>query len=109
MGRALDGAELEGSGAKRGPARVRFEVETGQRRRTIEVRRSGGGWTVTMDGRLISVDLTRGSDRWSRLGRSGEGDQGASGQASEPASVHASSYDLAVESRRQGRHIVHVG
>jgi len=87
---------------------VRFEVETGRRRRTIEVRRSGGGWTVTMDGRLMSVDFTRVDDRWSMLVRSVEGDQGSNAQASEPASVHGSSYDIAIESRRQGRHIVHV-
>ena len=88
---------------------MRFEVETGRRRRTIEVRRSGGGWTVTMDGRVMSVDFTRVDDRWSMLVRSVEGDQGSNAQASEPASVHASSYDIAIESRRQGRHIVHVG
>ena len=60
-----------------------------------------------MDGRLMSVDFTRVDDRWSMLVRSVEGDQGSNAQASEPASVHGSSYDIAIESR-QGRHIVHV-
>ena len=68
---------------------MRFEVETGLRRRTIDVRRSGDGWTVTMDGRQLSVDFTRVDDRWSML-------------------VGEASYEVAIESRRQGRHIVHV-
>jgi biotin carboxyl carrier protein len=62
-----------------------------------------------MDGRLMSVDFTRVDDRWSMLVRSVEGDQGSNAQASERASsVPGSSYDIAIESRRQGRHIVHV-
>jgi biotin carboxyl carrier protein len=68
---------------------VRFEVETGRRRRTIDVRRSGGDWTVTMDGRPMSVNFTRVGDRWSML-------------------VSGSSYEVAIESRSQGRHLVHV-
>jgi len=68
---------------------VRFEVETGLRRRTIDVRRSGDGWTVTIEGRQLPVDFTRVDDRWSML-------------------VGEASYEVAIESRRQGRHIVHV-
>ena len=87
---------------------MRFEVETGRRRRTIEVKRSGGGWTVTMDGRLMWVDFTRVDNRWSMLVRPVEGDLGSNASASESTSVRGSSYDVAIEPRRQGRHIVHV-
>ncbi len=69
---------------------MRFEVETGRQRRTIEVRRSGdGGWTVTVDGRPVPVDFSRVGDRWSML-------------------VGGASYEVAIEPRRQGRQIVHV-
>jgi biotin carboxyl carrier protein len=87
---------------------VRFEVETGRRRRTIDIKRSGGGWTVTMDGRVMWVDFARVDDRWSMLVRPVEGDPGSQAPASESAPVGGSSYDVAIESRRQGRHIVHV-
>ena len=85
---------------------MRFEVETGRRRRTIDVRRSGDGWTVTMDGRPMSVDFTRVDDRWSMLVRPVEVDRGS--KAGEFAPVHGSSYEVAIESRLQGRHLVHV-
>ena len=68
---------------------MRFEVETGARRRTIEVRRSEDGWAASIDGREVRVDFVRVGDRWSML-------------------AGGSSYDVAIESRRQGRHIVHV-
>jgi biotin carboxyl carrier protein len=68
---------------------VRFEVETERGRRTIEVKRSGGAWTASVDGRLMRVDFRRVDDRWSML-------------------VGNASYEVAIESRRQGRHLVHV-
>ena len=68
---------------------MRFEVETGPRRRTIDVRRSGDGWTVSIDGRPMSVDFRRVGDRWSLL-------------------TSGSSYEVAIEPRRQGRQMVHV-
>ena len=69
---------------------MRFEVETARQRRTIDVRRSGdGGWTVTVDGRPVSVDFSRAGDRWSML-------------------LGGASYEVAIEPRRQGRRIVHV-
>lgn len=68
---------------------MRFEVETGRRRRTIEVRRSGDGWTAAIDGREMRVDFARVGDRWSLL-------------------AGGFSYEVALESRRQGRHLVHV-
>jgi biotin carboxyl carrier protein len=85
---------------------VRFEVETARRRRTIDVRRLANGWTVTVDGRPMSVDFTRVDDRWSMLVRPVEVDPGS--KASDVASAHGSSYEVAIESRRQGRHLVHV-
>jgi len=75
---------------------VRFDVETGQRRRTIEVRRSGNGWTVTVDGRSIAVDLARAGGRWSMLIRPADRDTGSS------------SHEIAVERGSGGRHLVHV-
>jgi biotin carboxyl carrier protein len=87
---------------------VRFEVETGRRRRTIDVRRSGGDWTVTMDGRPMSVNFTRVGDRWSMLVRPIEVDPGSTSLPNQPAPARGSSYEVAIESRRQGRHIVHV-
>jgi biotin carboxyl carrier protein len=68
---------------------VRFEVETARGGRTIEVRRSGAEWIVTMDGRPVPVDLTRVDDRWSML-------------------VDKASYEVAIESQRHGRRLVHV-
>jgi len=68
---------------------VRFEVETSRRRRTIEVQRSGQGWTVAVDGKALSLDLARSGDRWSLL-------------------VDKASHEFAIESRGQGSHLVHV-
>jgi len=68
---------------------VRFEVETGRRRRTIDVQRSGEGWTARVDDRLLRIDFRRVGDRWSML-------------------VGDASYEVAIESRRQGRQDVHV-
>ena len=75
---------------------MRFEVETGRRRRTIEVQRSAGGWAVTLDGRPLFVDFVRTGDRWSMLVRRADADM---------ASV---SHEVAIESRGQGTHVVHV-
>lgn len=68
---------------------MRFEIETGRGRRTIDVKRSGEGWTARVDGRLLRIDFRRAGNRWSML-------------------VGDASYEIAIE-RRQGRHIVHVG
>lgn len=87
---------------------MRFEVETGRRRRTIEVTRSRDGWAVAMDGRSMSVDFTRVGDRWSMLVRPVDSDPGSKVQASGSAAARGSSYEVAIELRRQGRHIVHV-
>lgn len=86
---------------------MRFEVQTGRGRRTIDVTRSGGGWTVTTDGRSAWVDFRRVADRWSMLVRSVDGSPGSKVSPHESIAA-ASSYEIAIESRRQGRHIVYV-
>jgi biotin carboxyl carrier protein len=85
---------------------VRFEVETGRRRRTIEVRRSGDGWAVTMDGRVRWVDFAPTGDRWSMLVQPVDSD--ASSHATESMRRRGASYDIAIERQGQGKHIVHV-
>lgn len=87
---------------------MRFEVETGQRRRTIEVGRSGDGWTVQVDGRVMRVDFSRVADRWSMLVRPVAADAGQDVSTNESASLRGSSHEIAIESSRQGRHVVHV-
>lgn len=74
---------------------MRFEVETGEHRHTIDVRPSADGWTVTIDGRPISVDFARAADRWSMLVRRAERDAPAS-------------HEIVVESRGQGQRLVYV-
>lgn len=75
---------------------MRFEVETGRRRRTIEVQQSAGGWAVKLDGRPLFVDFVRAGDRWSMLVRRAHNDAGSA------------SHEVAIESRGQGAHLVHV-
>ena len=84
---------------------MRFEVETGRRRRTIEVQRSGGGWAVTLDGRPLMVDFVRAGDRWSMLVRKAEG---VADSAARVTDLHGVSHDLAIEARGQGARLVHV-
>ena len=43
------------------------ELEIGGRRRTIDVRRNGSGWEITLDGRILGVDVTAIGERWSLL------------------------------------------
>ena len=68
-GPAPDGprSNVEGSGATRGPARMTCEVEIRGRRRTIEVRRTGPDWELTLDGRILGVNVTAIGERWSLL------------------------------------------
>lgn len=84
---------------------MRFEVETGRRRRTIDVQRSGGGWAVTVDGRPLIVDFARAGDRWSMLVRKAEG---AAGSAPPLTDSHGMSHEVAIEARDQGARLVHV-
>jgi biotin carboxyl carrier protein len=83
-------------------------VETGQRRRTIEVRRSGPGWAVKVDGRAMWVDLARVDDRWSMLVRSVENQPGPPPFENDPTSRHGDSYEFAIERQARGKHIVRV-
>lgn len=77
------------------------EIEVGGRRRTIEVRRRGNEWEMTLDGRILNVNVSACGDRWSLLTR--------------PPSAEAStglrpdrSYEVAVDRRSNGERIVHV-
>ena len=83
-------------------------METGQRRRTIEVRRSGPGWAVIVDGRGMWVDLARVDDRWSMLVRSVENQTHPPALESDPTARHGDSYEFAIERQARGRHIVRV-
>lgn len=83
---------------------MRFEAESGARRHTIEVRESGGGWTVWMDGREQRVNVARVGDRWSMLVSDADVDRGP-GQTS---TTSARSYEVAIEPGRGGRHLVHI-
>jgi biotin carboxyl carrier protein len=87
---------VEGNRAEGESAGVRFEVETSRRRRTIEVQPGAGGWAVTLDGRSLFVDFVRAGDRWSMLVRQTE------------AGAGSASHEVAIESRGQGAHRVHV-
>jgi biotin carboxyl carrier protein len=91
---------------------VKFEVETDLRRHTIEIRRSGEGWTATVDGRLMRIDLARMGDRWSMLverigGEGGESESGPGTADGQPR--RGASHEIAVERSGHGQHIVYVG
>ena len=81
------------------------DLETKGGRRTIEIRRRGSEWELTLDGRILNVDVTASGGRWSLLIRppSPEG-FGATG----PVSSVARSYEVAVDRRSNGERIVHV-
>jgi biotin carboxyl carrier protein len=84
---------------------VRFEVETGRRRRTIEVTQSGSGWAVTVDGRPLFVDFVQAGGRWSMLVRKAEADEGSRPRVTD---LHGVSHEVAIELRAQGTRVVHV-
>lgn len=46
---------------------MRFEVETGQRKRTVELLRLNGKYTAVVDGRTYAIDVARAGDTWSLL------------------------------------------
>jgi biotin carboxyl carrier protein len=62
-----------------------MELEIGGRRHVVEVRRTGRGSVVTIDGRSFFVDATKADGRWSMLVADGvpegESDQGPSTRA----------------------------
>jgi biotin carboxyl carrier protein len=84
---------------------VRFEVETGRRRRTIDVKQSGSGWAVTVDGRPLFVDFVPTGAGWSMLVRKAEADERS---RSRVAGLHGVSREVAIESRGPGPRLVHV-
>jgi biotin carboxyl carrier protein len=71
------------------------DLETRGGRRTIEVRRRGSEWEMTLDGRILKVDVTAIGGRWSFLIRPAE-------------AGHYGSYEVAVERRANGERIVHI-
>ena len=73
------------------------DLETAGGRRTIEFRRRGSAWEMTLDGRILSVDVTATGGRWSLL----------IGPPSPDASSRRS-YEVAVERRSNGERIVYV-
>jgi biotin carboxyl carrier protein len=75
---------------------VTFDVEAGGTRRTIEIRPSPEGWTVTVDGRLMSASVTRSGGRWSLLYGPAE------------ATPAKRSYEVVLEPSRRGSQRVHV-
>jgi biotin carboxyl carrier protein len=74
------------------------DVETKGRRRTFEVRRRGSGWEMTLDGRILSVDVTAIAGRWSLL--VGPPDGGLYDAKR--------SYEAAVDRRANGERIVSI-
>jgi len=65
------------------------DLETPGGRRSIEFRRRGSVWEMTLDGRILSVDVTAIAGRWSLL-------------------IGSRSYEVAVERRSNGERIVYV-
>jgi biotin carboxyl carrier protein len=83
------------------------DLETRSRRRTIEFRRRGSKWELSLDGRILSVDVTASAGRWSMLigTPSPAASAGQGGASTERA---AQSYEVAVERRSNGDRIVYV-
>lgn len=98
------------------------DVETSGGKRTIEVRRRGSEWELTLDGRILNVDVTTIAGRLSLLigppppspesvPPSPGGFGGASserGAQLKSAGRPGKSYDVAVERRSNGERIVYV-
>ncbi len=83
------------------------ELEIGGRRRTIDFRRHGSEWEITLDGRILGVDVTAIGERWSLLIGPPEGgphDRNVGPGFSRPRR----SYEVAVARRSNGERIVHV-
>ena len=83
------------------------DLDVRGRRRTLEFRRSGSEWEITLDGRILGVNVTAIGERWSLLIGPPEGgpddrDVGAG------VSRAARSYEVAVDRGSNGERIVHV-
>ena len=84
------------------------DLETPGGRRAIEFRRRGAAWEMTLDGRILSVDVTATGGRWSLLiGPPSPLGFGETGRPSPDASSRRS-YEVAVERRSNGERIVYV-
>jgi biotin carboxyl carrier protein len=74
-----------------------MELEIGGRRHVVEVRRTGRGSVVTIDGRSFFVDATKADGRWSMLVADGvpegESDQGPSDDGTRAGPAYRS-YDV---------------
>jgi biotin carboxyl carrier protein len=88
------------------------EVETRGGRRTMELRRRGLTWELSLDGRILNVDVTASAGRWSVLigPPPPDGFGGASGETGAQSTLAgpARSYEVAVERRSNGERIVYV-
>ena len=73
------------------------EIEIRGRRRTIEFLRRGSEWEMTLDGRILKVDVTAIGERWSLL----------IGPPAASAGRPTRSYEVAFD-RRSNERIVHV-
>ena len=71
------------------------DLETRGGRRTIEVRRRGSEWEMTLDGRILKVNVTAIGGRWSLLLRPAD-------------AAHYRSYEVAVDRRSNGERMVHI-
>jgi biotin carboxyl carrier protein len=81
---------------------VRFEVDSGGRRRLVDAQRSGRDWIVTVDGRVMRVNLARVGARWSMLVRAIQ-DESPAGPAAEVEWAHGGrSHEVALDTRRDG-------
>ena len=89
------------------------DLETPGGRRAIEFRRRGSAWEMTLDGRILSVDVTAIAGRWTLLiGPPSPAGFGETGPPSADATVgllrRTRSYEVAVERRSNGERIVYV-
>jgi len=76
---------------------VTFDVEVGGTRRTIDIRPSREGWSVMVDGRMMTARVSRSGERWSLL-------YGAAGSGPSKRS-----YEGVLEPLRTGDQLVHIG
>ena len=75
------------------------DLETPGGRRTIELRRRGAAWEITLDGRILSVDVTAIAGRCALLIGPPEGGANESSRRS---------YEVAIERRSNGERTVYV-
>jgi biotin carboxyl carrier protein len=83
------------------------DLEIRGRRRSIEVRRNGSEWEITLDGRILGVNVTAVGGRWSLLIGPPEGGP-PDRNVGAGFSRLVRSYEVAVDRRSNGERIVHV-